>query len=190
MSDIAVRARGVIHDIIKVMVDDHKVTNEEIAALTGHSPRIIGHIKRSDSFRSLLAKAVKLRHGEIIDSVRNNELRVANTALTVVNDLLNNDAVLPSTKLELARLALDHHSKNQDRLIPKNPALANQSNTSVVINLTTEELRDAQNASIAYGNAIQLEASDATHTPLLPAPRGNHLPAISEERSKLRSESQ
>lgn len=163
-------SRGAVRDILAVMVDDHELKPAQIAAITGHSEKTVRYIIASQSFQDMLAKAFRLRHGAAADSVRANAMETTNVAFNTLRTLMQDEAVLPITKLEAVRLALDNHNKHEERLIPKvpvNPA-ANQNN--VVINLTFDELAEARKNAIDYGKAIELEPSDVINTVAIPAP--------------------
>jgi len=181
------RARGIIYDILQVMVDNHQINNAQIAALTGHNEKIITHIRKSDSFRSLLAKAVEIRHGEALQTVRSAQLTSTIVALEGMRKVIESDATLPAMKVEAARVILNNHNTTEDRLAPKS-AVGQQNQVNISISL--DELQAARQSALAKGNEIVLEPSDASHSPAIPGmfPPQYSIQDVYTERAKLRGE--
>jgi hypothetical protein len=162
-------SRGAVRDILRVMVDDHELKPAQIAVLTGHNEKTVRYIIASQSFQDMLAKAFRLRHGAAADSVRANAMETTNAAFNTLRMLMQDTAVLPITKLEAVRIALDNHNKHEERLIPKTPPPTAPQN-NVVINLTFDELQEARKNAIDYGKALELEPSDVLNPVAIPGP--------------------
>ena len=159
------KARGIIQDVILAIVDDLHISNENISKQTGHPIKIIQHIRKSDSFRSMLAKAQEMRYGEVLQTVRLTQMTTAVNTLKSMSNMAGDPGILPLARLEAAKIVMDTHNKTEERLIPKvAPGPQNQVNLTISL----EDLQSARQASLTQGQEIVLEPSDASHAPAIP----------------------
>lgn len=196
--DLARRGRprqGIIAALVNALSDNIQMDDHTAAALIGAAPETVYTLRKSDSFRTLLAKEVKRKHGEALLAVEGNRLAATNTALTAATEILKAPEVLPTVKLEAAKVVLEDWHKTQDRLQPKSAPTHGQ--TNVTVELTFNELQQARESSIAHGKTLELEASDAVHSHIAPMGRDRDqqmqqalLPAIGKGGDKVRREGQ
>jgi hypothetical protein len=178
------RTRSMIQDMIALLRDNPLLSDEEIEAVLAIPKRTIGLIRRSDAFRASLAFEIERVHGEAIRAVRNNNLLAANDALEATRRMIRDTGLLPSVKLEAIKIALDNNHRAEELHRPVGSPLAGQGGTNITINLTTQELQEAQASSLAHGRSLELEASDHAHG----APkvgRDYFLPASRKDRSEI-----
>jgi len=147
------------------------LTDEQCAIALGISQRTVYVLRRSDAFRATLSLMIDKYYGDAIRAVRSNTIVAANEALEENRRILRDPAALPSLKMEAAKIVLDHYHKSEDRTIPRGP-VGQPGQTSVTINLTTQELAEARQASIQRGATLELEASNHAHAAEIPRPDG------------------
>jgi hypothetical protein len=186
-AEVKKERRSMIEDVLDLCVQNHLITNAEVAALLQIPLRTVRALRSSDSFQTILERRIEKTHGVAIRAVRMNSLVAANTALETAKTIMKDPAAIGSMKLEAAKVALESYHRAEDRNAPKSPLGHPQ--TNVAINLTFAELAEAQDRSRNYGASLELEASDVSHTPQIAKQGGDVFPSITERRAGVREES-
>jgi len=165
--------QGIILRLVDLLSDNTTISDEDAAKAIGAEPSTVRHLRKSDSFRTLLARAIKVKHGEGLYAVEAQRIAATTAVLTAITQIATAPEVLPTVKLEAARIVLDDWNKTQDRIHAPKLSSNQQPATNVTVELTFNELQAARENQIARGKTLELEPSDVAHVPVNPfAQRG------------------
>jgi hypothetical protein len=180
--------RGLLQRLVDALSDNMELTNEAAAVVVGSDARTVAQLRKSDSFRTLLMREVNRKYGDKLHAVTASQLDATIAAARTVTSLLQLPEVLPSVKLEAAKVAFENHHRTADRLAPKNAPLHGQTNVTVELNFS--ELQAARKQSVDFGKTLELGPSDVAHgyATVTPTDRNNMLESFNQVGAPLRKE--
>lgn len=160
--------QGIILRLVDLLSDNSLISNEDAAIAIGAHPETVKHLRKSDSFRTLVARAVKAKHGDLLYGVERMRLEATHAVLTAARDIAQAPEGLPTVKLQAAEIVLNDWHKTEDRKASPKLGQNGPPGTNVTVELTFNELQAARESAVEKGKTIQLEPSDVHHTPINP----------------------
>lgn len=160
--------QGIILRLADLLSDNSLISDEDAANAIGAHPETVKHLRKSDSFRTLVARATKAKHGDLLYGVERMRLEATHAVLTAARDIAQAPEVLPTVKLQAAEIVLNDWHKTEDRKVSPKLGQNGPPGTNVTVELTFNELQAARESAVEKGKTIQLEPSDVHHAPINP----------------------